>query len=526
MSAALVLSLLIHALLLSLTFEGQGFGLPGLGLPWRERRFEVGELRVSLEPTPTMAATSALTDPSTNLMPTGIAKPAPITAPGAVTVMTHPPVDGPQNLASPPIPTPPQMASPPSDTATLVSVPQPVSTLVIAAVPDATNAAAVLPTPRDASDTAQQHIVPEVREQAIELAEFNPAKQEVQEQADQLELAQELAARQKAERLEAAQQAAIQQEAQRVEAARVDTERQLAALQQEAQRAETERLEAERQEAARADAERQEAARQAVARQEAAQLEEQRLQAAQQATTQQEAQRAETARLEAERQEAARQAVARQEAAQLEAQRLQAAQQAATQREAQRAEAARLDAERQQAAQQETAKQDGERQKAARAEQEAKREARLRAIGRQLDEEADRRKAAELAAGASSTLADAASRARRGRLFGRTDPNAELILYAEAWSRKIELNMTFDMVREAAKQRHANPLVTVALRSDGSVESVTIVVSSGVAEIDDAVRRIVQSQAPYPAFPPGLASEYDVIEIRRSWYFDMAVRLY
>ena len=86
--------------------------------------------------------------------------------------------------------------------------------------------------------------------------------------------------------------------------------------------------------------------------------------------------------------------------------------------------------------------------------------------------------------------------------------------------------MTFDMVREAAKQPHNNPLVTVAIRSDGSVESVTFVLSSGVAAIDDAIRRIVHSQTPYQAFPPGLAREFDVIEIRRAWYFDMAIRLY
>ena len=86
--------------------------------------------------------------------------------------------------------------------------------------------------------------------------------------------------------------------------------------------------------------------------------------------------------------------------------------------------------------------------------------------------------------------------------------------------------MTFDMVREAAKQPHTDPLVTVAIRSDGSVESVTFVRSSGVAAIDEAIRRIVQSQAPYQAFPPGLAREFDVIEIRRTWHFDMAIRLY
>ncbi len=101
-----------------------------------------------------------------------------------------------------------------------------------------------------------------------------------------------------------------------------------------------------------------------------------------------------------------------------------------------------------------------------------------------------------------------------------------MILYAEAWTRKIELNMTFDMVRDAAKQLHTDPLVTVAVRSDGSVESVTFVQSSGVAAIDEAIRRIVQSQTPFQAFSPNLARQYDVIEIRRSWHFDMAIRLY
>jgi outer membrane biosynthesis protein TonB len=182
---------------------------------------------------------------------------------------------------------------------------------------------------------------------------------------------------------------------------------------------------------------------------------------------------------------------------------------------------------RQESVRQEAARQEAERQAAARqeaAQQEAveKREAARRAMGRQLDEEAARREAASAAA----RLLPSSSGTRRYRLFGRADPNAELILYAEAWERKIQLNMTFDMVREAAKLPHTNPIVTVAIRSDGSVESVTFVQSSGVAAIDDAIRRIVHSQEHYESFPPGLAREFDVIEIRRTWYFDVAIRLY
>ena len=82
------------------------------------------------------------------------------------------------------------------------------------------------------------------------------------------------------------------------------------------------------------------------------------------------------------------------------------------------------------------------------------------------------------------------------------------------------------MVREAAKQPHTDPLVWVAIRSDGSVESVTFALSSGVAALDEAIGRVVHSQTPYQAFPPRVARDYDVIEIRRTWHFDVAIRLY
>jgi TonB family protein len=65
----------------------------------------------------------------------------------------------------------------------------------------------------------------------------------------------------------------------------------------------------------------------------------------------------------------------------------------------------------------------------------------------------------------------------------------------------------------------------VAVRSDGYVESVTVVVSSGAAEVDEAIRRIVTNNVPYPPFPPALARQYDVLEIRRTWHFDNTVHL-
>jgi len=98
--------------------------------------------------------------------------------------------------------------------------------------------------------------------------------------------------------------------------------------------------------------------------------------------------------------------------------------------------------------------------------------------------------------------------------------------YAEAVARKIELNTRIEPLRDLLVQRYDNPVVTVALRSDGAVESVTFVRSSGVPALDEAVTQTIHRWANYAAFPPELASDYDVVEIRRTWYFDMAVRLY
>jgi len=509
---ALLLSLLIHTLLLSMTFGGQGLWFPGFGFPWQDRRIEVPDLRVLVVPEQVTAAEPAVTPvaepsqqagieqpvasglaptPSVSRAPTprrtaaaivpeansrAASNPGTDAATGAATAQMPLNADRPGDTAPPPIPAPAVIALARTDEDTWVVPAAPaMPTPVIAAAPSASNPETAMPSLRDAGDAERARIDQETRERAVELAKLDPSKQEGQRQAEQLEAARQDAAHQEAARAEAARVEAARVEAAPVESARVEAAR------VEAAPVEGARIEAARIEAARIDAARIEAARIEAARIEAARIE--------------------AARIEAARIEAARVEAARVEAARVEAARVEAA----------RAEAARAEAARAEAARVEVA------QEAA-----ARREAALRAIGRQLDEEAARREAATIAA----RLPPSSSSARRYWLFGRTDPNAELILYAEAWARKIQLNMTFDMVREAVKQPHADPLVTVAIRSDGSVESVTFVQSSGVAALDEAIRRVVDSQKPYQVFPPGLAREFDVILIRRTWYFDTAIRLY
>jgi TolA protein len=485
---AVLLSGLIHALLLCLTFGDYGW-LPGFTFPWQVRRSAVPELRVLLIPARITAAEPpvvaqaptppvsdarvrerlttkrAQTKPKEKAAREAAAIPAkrPVASPARAE--PQPRADTPRG-SPPPIPTPDVIASLQKDEATWV-IPPPAEnpTPVIAGMPSASSPQAVTPAAPDPGDAA---------------------------------------------RIESARLAAERVEAARVEALRLEAERQESAR-AEAARAEAARLQAERQESARAEAARVQAAPLQAEREEAARIkaeEAARIKAEDAARIKAE----EAARIKAE--EAAR--IKAEEAARIkaeEAARIKAEEAARIKAE----EAARLKAE-------EAARIKAEEAARLKAEQEnaaAKREDRLRALGRELDETAARRDATRPAANQPPYKP-----LRRYRLLGRTDSNQDIILYAEAFGRKIELNMTIDMVREVAKVRHNDPVVTVAIRSDGFVESVTFIRSSGVAAIDEAVRRIVASQEPYPMFPPALAREYDVIEIRRSWHFDTAVRLY
>ena len=505
---AFLLSLLIHAPLLSLTFGGEKLGLPGFEFPWKKRRIEVPDLHVVIMPARTaaepaepaisasispasieqVAASTSVPTPATfsastpsrpadvidpKLTSTIQAEPkseiATNVAPAKMPLRTEAP-----EVAPPPMPQPEVISVEQSDKATFaVPPPPPVPASVIAVASSAIVAPiaeTVAPAPREIVEVEKKRVEPEVRERVAEVAKPDPSAREAEQKQ--------------------------QQKADQLEAARIETAQREAARQEAAQR-ETTRLEAERKEAARLAAAKAESLRQELARQEAARIE----------IAQREAARLAAAKLETQRQ-----------ADQLAAARLEAARAEAARLEAQRQEAARQEAVRQAAAQKETARIQEEK------EEDARRDARRQAMGRILNEEAARRDAAA-ANRPSSSLPHSLSTARRGRLWGRADPNLELVQYAEAWARKIQFNTLVDTVREVAKRPHTHPMVTVAIRSDGSVESVTFVVSSGVAEVDEAIRRIVQSHMPYPAFPPGLASEYDVIEVRRTWHFDTAIRL-
>jgi len=68
-------------------------------------------------------------------------------------------------------------------------------------------------------------------------------------------------------------------------------------------------------------------------------------------------------------------------------------------------------------------------------------------------------------------------------------------------------------------------VLTVVIKSDGSLDHVEVNRSSGLKVLDDSARRIVEMGAPYATFPDDVRRDTDVIEITRTWKFTTSDRL-
>ncbi|MEH6438116.1 TonB family protein, partial [Massilia sp. DD77] len=100
-----------------------------------------------------------------------------------------------------------------------------------------------------------------------------------------------------------------------------------------------------------------------------------------------------------------------------------------------------------------------------------------------------------------------------------------LRLYVDSVRQKLERNAVLGGARLSLREVRIDPLVSLSLRSDGSIDDVIILRSSGRPDMDDAVRRFVRLNARYSAFPPNVAARFDVIEIRRVWAFADGLKL-
>lgn len=97
--------------------------------------------------------------------------------------------------------------------------------------------------------------------------------------------------------------------------------------------------------------------------------------------------------------------------------------------------------------------------------------------------------------------------------------------YVEDWRQKVERVGNLNYPAEARGKLYGSLILTVAIKSDGSLERVELNRSSGHTVLDEAAQRIVHLAAPFAAFPENIRRDTDIIEITRTWTFTGADRL-
>jgi protein TonB len=119
-----------------------------------------------------------------------------------------------------------------------------------------------------------------------------------------------------------------------------------------------------------------------------------------------------------------------------------------------------------------------------------------------------------------------AERPRRKFINARTR-EYKYAAYMEAWRAKVERVGNLNYPDQARRENLSGSLLLdVALRPDGSIESVNLRRSSGYPVLDDAAMRIVRLAAPYAPFPADIREETDILHIERTWQFLGSNRLF
>lgn len=110
-------------------------------------------------------------------------------------------------------------------------------------------------------------------------------------------------------------------------------------------------------------------------------------------------------------------------------------------------------------------------------------------------------------------------RPARSSFLGRNPNEIQLSFYGDSWEEKIRRIGHINYPRVPRDSVYGSIIVSVRIRSDGSLESVSLLKSSGNRELDQAARRIIEMCAPFAAFPPDLRRNFDVVELRRTLTF-------
>ena len=110
-------------------------------------------------------------------------------------------------------------------------------------------------------------------------------------------------------------------------------------------------------------------------------------------------------------------------------------------------------------------------------------------------------------------------RSVESKLLADTRESA-IATYLDGWKRRIERVGTINFPNEARRrQLSGNPVVEVAIRANGTLESVIVRRTSGYPELDNAAVGIVRLAAPFEPFPGALRERFPVLRFAYEWQF-------
>ena len=114
---------------------------------------------------------------------------------------------------------------------------------------------------------------------------------------------------------------------------------------------------------------------------------------------------------------------------------------------------------------------------------------------------------------------DAYNKRPRKKNLGARVEEYRFAQYVEDWRNKVERVGTLNYPEAAKGKLFGSLILSVTIRSDGSVDKIIIDRPSGHRILDEAARRIVQMAAPYAVFPPDIRRDYEILEITRTLTF-------
>ena len=114
-----------------------------------------------------------------------------------------------------------------------------------------------------------------------------------------------------------------------------------------------------------------------------------------------------------------------------------------------------------------------------------------------------------------------AKRPRKRQLSAEATKEARDARYLDSFRKTVERtgNLYYPL-QARARQIFGEVRLMVAVRSNGSVDEVRILKSSGHHILDNAAVNSVKQAAPFDAFPPELRKDTDILEIVRTWRFE------